>query len=114
MSTAEPLPLRACDEPGEVRTELRHLAEQDPARVRDELATGHGRLGDHLWERWGEELTGVGFDRRGFAEVLGGHRREVWHWLWGDRTWEQCVSGLIGRLSRRTGDVPTLRDPSSR
>ena len=28
--------------------------------------------------------------------------RELWLWLVGERTWEQCVSGLGGRLLRRS------------
>ncbi len=33
--------------------------------------------------------------------IVVGYRREIWLWLAGERTWAQCCSGLIGRISRR-------------
>jgi hypothetical protein len=53
-----------------------------------------------LWSRW-QVLAGAGMTPEAFGELVLGYRREVWLWLHGDRTWEQCCSGLIGRLERR-------------
>ena len=47
--------------------------------------------------------------RTAFRPVVLGYRRELWLWLAGERTWAQCCSGLIGRISRRVADDPTPR-----
>ena len=57
-------------------------------------------VADWLWGRW-RSLAAVGFDRASLRAVVVGYRREIWLWLVGDRTWEQCCSGLIGRIGRR-------------
>lgn len=53
-----------------------------------------------LWSRW-QVLAGAGVTPEGFRDLVLAYRRELWLWLHGDRTWEQCCSGLIGRLERR-------------
>lgn len=30
-----------------------------------------------------------------------GYTRELWLWVAGERTWDQCAEGLSGRISRR-------------
>jgi hypothetical protein len=55
-----------------------------------------------LWARW-SSLDMYGMDEAAFSSVVADYRRELWRWLIGDRTWEQCCSGLIGRLGRRLG-----------
>ncbi len=58
-----------------------------------------------LWARW-RFLASTGLDEDAFRLVVLGYRREVWLWLAGERTWAQCCSGLIGRISRRIADIP--------
>jgi len=58
-----------------------------------------------LFSRW-QVLERSGFGREAFAAQALAYRRELWLWLHGDRTWEQCCSGLIGRLERRTAAPP--------
>ncbi len=53
-----------------------------------------------LWERW-RILESAGMDRSRFFEVVASYHRELWLWLMGERTWQQCCSGLIGRIERR-------------
>ena len=36
-----------------------------------------------------------------FGAIVADYRREIWLWLAGERTWAQCCSGLIGRITRR-------------
>jgi hypothetical protein len=48
-------------------------------------------------------LGAAGLDENALGAITDGYRRELRLWLEGDRTWAQCCSGLIGRLSRRTG-----------
>jgi hypothetical protein len=40
-------------------------------------------------------------DREAFVDVIISYRRELWLWLMGERQWDQCVSGLAGRVARR-------------
>ncbi len=51
------------------------------------------------WAHWGAHLPGV--DATWVAAVVGGYRRELWLWLVGERTWEQALAGLAGRVRRR-------------
>ena len=53
-----------------------------------------------LWARW-SSLDAQGMDQASFSAVVLGYRREIWLWLTGDRIWEQCCAGLIGRIERR-------------
>jgi hypothetical protein len=55
-----------------------------------------------LWARW-PALPSLGVDAEGFRSLLLDYRREIWFWLEGDRTWEQCCTGLAGRIGRRLG-----------
>ncbi len=64
------------------------------------LVTGPGGPGEWLWGRW-RVLATAGMGRAELEAVVGDYRREIWLWLAGERTWEQCCSGLIGRISRR-------------
>jgi len=57
-----------------------------------------------LWTRW-RFLASTGLSEDAFRLVVLGYRREVWLWLAGERTWAQCCSGLIGRISRRIADI---------
>ncbi len=51
------------------------------------------------WAHWDAHLPGV--DAAWVATVVGGYRRELWLWLVGERTWEQALTGLAGRIRRR-------------
>jgi hypothetical protein len=54
-----------------------------------------------LWARWRAPLAAWSLDERALERITTGYRREVRLWLEGDRTWAQCCSGLIGRITRR-------------
>ena len=62
-----------------------------------------------LWSRW-STLSKVGLMRDEFEEVVLGYRREIWLWLAGERVWNQCCSGLVGRVNRRLAQVDTAGD----
>jgi hypothetical protein len=66
----------------------------------DEVVEKEDGIADWLWERW-RILETAGMDRSRFLGVVTNYRRELWLWLMGERTWEQCCSGLIGRIERR-------------
>jgi hypothetical protein len=68
----------------------------------DVVVTGDGGIADWFFGRW-RVVTTVGLDQPAFVSLVGGYRRELWLWLVGERTWEQCCAGLIGRIGRRAG-----------
>lgn len=53
-----------------------------------------------LWARW-SVLGSFGIGARTFEAAVVDYRREIGFWLVGERLWEQCCAGLIGRLLRR-------------
>ena len=59
-----------------------------------------------LWHRW-NTLERAGLSRADFTTLVIGYQRELWLWLAGERTWAQACSGLVGRISRRIGQVDT-------
>jgi len=56
-----------------------------------------------LWTRW-RTLSTAGVSEEDLRQIVLGYRREIWLWLAGQRTWSQCCSGLIGRITRRIAD----------
>ena len=52
----------------------------------------------------GAALASAGVDEDELGLIVLGYRREIWLWLAGERTWAQCCSGLIGRITRRIAD----------
>jgi hypothetical protein len=97
ISTIVPVPqLHVPDEPVVMKPVWRD-AVLDGADLA-EIVTGG--VAGWLWSRW-RALESAGFTEAGFERLVGDYRREIWLWLVGDRTWEQCCSGLIGRIGRR-------------
>ncbi|HMD45446.1 MAG TPA: hypothetical protein VKG43_04760 [Acidimicrobiales bacterium] len=66
----------------------------------EDVIVGDGGVAEWLWTRW-RVLETAGLSRPAFTGLVAGYRRELWLWLAGERTWEQCCSGLIGRIVRR-------------
>jgi len=102
MSVVEPiegLRLEHPDEPVEMRVALRD-AILNGSDWRDGFADDIC-VGVWLWERWRPALEPAGMDRERFVDVIVAYRREVWLWLVGERTWEQMIIGLAGRVGRR-------------
>jgi hypothetical protein len=96
--TAAVLPVHIPEEPRALGE--RWLDEARSGRSLDEVLGGADGVSAWLWSRW-RALATTGLDRPSFDAVVVGYRRELWLWLAGERTWEQCCSGLIGRLDRR-------------
>jgi hypothetical protein len=100
MSNADTLHLPAVAEAASIKEAARAGVEQCPDRW--PLLLGQpGGITDELWHRWGPQIEPAGIDRRSFDAIVADYQRELWHWLWGDRTWAQCAEGLAGRLTRR-------------
>ncbi len=94
--------LHVPDEPA-ARAEGWLAAVLDGRDLGDVLADDDGVV-PWLWTRW-RFLASTGLSEDEFRLVVLGYRREVWLWLAGERTWAQCCSGLIGRISRRIADI---------
>ena len=67
----------------------------------DDVVAGDDGVADWLWSRW-RILASAGDSRRPGPGRHGLPAR-IWLWLAGERTWAQCCSGLIGRITRRPG-----------
>ncbi len=70
----------------------------------ESVVRGPGGVAEWLLGRWRVLIT-LGMAEETFISMVLGYRREIWLWLIGERTWEQCCSGLIGRIDRRSGDL---------
>ncbi len=68
------------------------------------MLRGDDGVVEWLWSRW-SALRQAGVTRAEFEVIVLGYRREIWLWLAGERVWTQCCAGLIGRVSRRIGQV---------
>jgi hypothetical protein len=93
------LGLEVPEEPAALRRALRE--QQLGVSGRDGERDYDARMAEWLWERWQGPLEGRGMGEEAFAAVVAGYRREVWYWLLGERRWEPCVDGLLGRVARR-------------
>jgi hypothetical protein len=91
------------DEPVGLRERTRALAAVDPGAARWWLpfaiaAAASEASGPALGPETALGAHGGPLD---LDEICVGYRRELWLWLVGERSWGQCVSGLMGRISRR-------------
>jgi hypothetical protein len=93
-------------EPAQLLGELRELALEAPLLARDEVVRV---LAKRLWRRWRTELAPLGLSSAGFRDDVAAYRRELWLWVVGERTWEQAIGGLAGRVSRRAGELGEAR-----
>jgi hypothetical protein len=59
-----------------------------------------GGVAEWLWGRW-RVLERAGLEHDAFVAIVAAYRREIWLYLAGERTWEQCCAGLVGRIARR-------------
>jgi len=98
--TAAPV-LHVPDEPTG-RAEVWLAAVLDGRELDDVLAGEEGVV-DWLWTRW-RSLASAGLSESDLHSIVLAYRREIWLWLAGERTWTQCCSGLIGRISRRVAE----------
>ena len=79
----------------------------DGSDLAEVLAADDGVV-EWLWTRW-RSLASAGIEESDLRTIVLAYRREIWLWLAGERTWAQCCSGLIGRISRRIA----VRDSAS-
>ena len=99
MTEVGVLDLHVPDEP--VARSQRWRSALHDGRDVDEVLGGDDGVTSWLWSRWRAPLAAAGVDEAALGGITGGYRRELRLWLEGDRTWSQCCSGLIGRITRR-------------
>jgi hypothetical protein len=99
LEPAEGLRLTWPPEPTDIRAELRAsmLTGLDWRKgFSDEVC-----IGVWLWEQWRPTLEGHGLHREEFLDVVVAFGRELWLWLMGERSWDQFLPALAGRVARR-------------
>ena len=88
------------EEPVELKTEMRRLLETRPEEGLRLLAHG-AWIAEALWAGWSATLASRDMDRERFRRITGEYRNELRLWIMGERTWEHCIEGLAGRVTRR-------------
>jgi hypothetical protein len=102
LHASDGMRLERPEEPVEIRDGLR-TALLDGADWREGFSIDIC-IGVFLWERWRPALEPAGMDREAFIDIVIGSGRELWLWLMGERQWDQFLSGLAGRVTRRLPD----------
>ncbi len=87
-------------EPRALKSMARTLLDQAPETGLPLVVSGEW-LADPLWESWGAVVEERGMDRDRFGQIVAGYGNELRLWVVGERPWEQCISGLAGRVERR-------------
>lgn len=92
------------EEPRALKRMARTLLDQAPETGLPLVVAGDW-IADPLWEGWGKMLTERGMGREHFGGIVGEYGNELRLWVVGERPWDQCVSGLAGRVTRRLAPV---------
>ena len=71
------------------------------------LIVGGEWIADPLWECWRDLLREHGMDRERFGQIVAGNGNELRLWVVGERPWQQYISGLAGRVTRRLSPSAT-------
>ena len=88
------------EEPVDLKVEMRQQLETRPEEGLQLLAHG-AWIADALWAVWGAKLTPSDMDQERFRRIASEYRNELRLWIMGERTWEHCIEGLAGRVTRR-------------
>ena len=101
-----PLP----EEPGALKSLVRELLQQAPETGLPLVVAGTW-IADPLWEIWGDDLRRHGMERERFGQIVAEFGNELRLWVVGERPWEQYISGLAGRVTRRLATAPARIEP---
>jgi hypothetical protein len=94
------------EEPRALRSMARTLLDQAPETGLS-LIVGGEWIADPLWECWRDLLREHGMDRERFGQIVAGNGNELRLWVVGERPWQQYISGLAGRVTRRLSPSAT-------
>jgi hypothetical protein len=94
------------EEPRALRSMARTLLDQAPETGLS-LIVGGGWITDPLWECWRDLLQEHGMDRERFGQIVADNGNELRLWVVGERPWQQYISGLAGRVTRRLSPSAT-------
>ena len=96
------------EEPRALKSMVRTLLDQAPETGLPLVVAGEW-IADPLWASWGDRLEERGIVRDRFGEIVAGYGNELRLWVVGERPWEQCISGLVGRVERRLASSSRAR-----
>jgi hypothetical protein len=88
------------EEPVELKAGTRALLEESPEEG-TRIVNDARFVADLLWDEWADTLEAGDMDYDRFLEISRGYANELRLWVFGERIWEHCASGLAGRLLRR-------------
>ena len=94
------------EEPRALRSMARTLLDQAPETGLS-LILGGEWIADPLWECWRDLLQEHGMDRERFRQIVADNGNELRLWVVGERPWQQYISGLAGRVTRRLSPSAT-------
>jgi hypothetical protein len=94
------------EEPRALRSMARTLLDQAPETGLS-LILGGEWIADPLWECWRDLLREHGMDRERFGQIVADNGNELRLWVVGERPWQQYISGLAGRVTRRLSPSAT-------
>ena len=94
------------EEPRALQSMARALLDQAPERGLA-LIVGGEWIADPLWGSCGGALEERGMDRERFGQIVAGNGNELRLWVVGERPWQQYISGLAGRVTRRLSPSAT-------
>jgi hypothetical protein len=94
------------EEPRALRSMARTLLDQAPETGLS-LIVGGEWIADPLWECWRDLLREHGMDRERFGQIVADNGNELRLWVVGERPWQQYISGLAGRVTRRLSPSAT-------
>jgi hypothetical protein len=94
------------EEPRALRSMARTLLDQAPETGLS-LIMGGEWITDPLWECWRDLLREHGMDRERFGQIVADNGNELRLWVVGERPWQQYISGLAGRVTRRLSPSAT-------
>lgn len=87
-------------EPTKLRATALALVRESPQQWAELADDGHW-IAEPLRATWVQGLDSAGVDVNTLANAAAGYRQELWLWVVGERTWQHCIIGLAGRVSRR-------------
>ena len=96
------------EEPRALRSMARTLLDQAPETGLS-LIMGGEWIADPLWECWRDLLREHGMDRERFGQIVADNGNELRLWVVGERPWQQYISGLAGRVTRRVSPTATSK-----
>ena len=99
-------------EPVRLRADTRALLEENPEDGMKTIKDARF-VAEPLWEEWGDELEEAGMAYDAFLTIARSYAGELRLWVVGERIWEHCAAGLVGRVTRRLPEAGCKQELAS-